>query len=363
MTLVEPPAGAAGGPDPVRARRATLPQVPPLGDRLRAGACTGVGSLPHRSVHDAAAFALREYDVAAIPTLPRRSPAEGMIAQALVGIGGVTLGQYGSIAVDIEHLDPDAPVQTDLGHDAYGGLRAFLATAAARQYRGPVKWQFTGPVTLGAALTRVGVPADRAFAVAAASVRAHVAAIAGAVSCALPSSPQIVWFDEPWFGELMSPGFPIAPDPAVDLLSTAMAMLEPVATVGVHCCADADVASLLAAGPAMLAIPLEPRLVDVAGYLTRFLEDGGRIAWGAIPTDGPIPVSADRHWRLLSDVWCELVNRGCDPVELRQRSLITPACGLGLHTPAVADRVVRLGREIGRKVHDQAVASRFALGA
>ena len=216
---------------------------------------------------------------------------------------------------------------------------------------------------MGAALTRVGVPADRAFAVAAASVRAHVAAIAGAVACALPSSPQIVWFDEPWFGELMSPGFPIAPDPAVDLLSTAMAMLEPVATVGVHCCADADVASLLAAGPAMLAIPLEPRLVDVAGYLTRFLEDGGRIAWGAIPTDGPIPVSADRHWRLLSDVWCELVNRGCDPVELRQRSLITPACGLGLHTPAVADRVVRLGREIGRKVNDQAVASRFALGA
>jgi hypothetical protein len=361
---VEPPAGAAGGPDPGPDRRATtLPPVPPLGESLRPGACTGVGSLPHRSVHDAAAFALREYDVAAIPTLPRRSPAEGMIAQALVGIGGVTLGQYGSIAIDVDHLDPAAPVATDIGHDAYGGLRAFLADAAARQYRGPVKWQFTGPVTLGAALTRVGVPADRAFAVAAASVRAHVAAIADAVACALPSSPQIVWFDEPWFGELMNPGFPIAPDPAVDLLSTAMAMLEPVATVGVHCCADADVASLLAAGPAMLAIPLEPRLVDVAGYLTRFLEDGGRIAWGAIPTDGPIPMSADRQWRLLSDVWCELVNRGCDPVELRQRSLITPACGLGLHTPAVADRVVRLGREIGRKVNDQAVASRFALGA
>ena len=57
------------------------------------------------------------------------------------------------------------------------------------------------------------------------------------------------------------------------------------------------------------------------------------------------------------------MSRGCDPVELRRRSLITPACGLGLHTPAVADRVVRLAREIGRKVNDQAVASRFALGA
>jgi hypothetical protein len=363
MTTVEPPAGGAGGHGPDRDGRGDLPRVPPLGDMVRPGACTGVGSLPHRSVHDAATFALREYDVPAIPTLPRRSPAEGMIAQALVGITGVTLGQYGSIAVDADHLDPDAPVATDIGHDAYGGLRAFLATAAARQLRGPVKWQFTGPVTLGAALTRVGVGADRAFAVAAASVRAHVAVIAGAVAAALPDSPQIVWLDEPWLGDLMQPGFPIAPDPAVDLLSTAMAMLEPVATVGVHCCADADVASLLAAGPAMLSIPLHPRLTEVAGYLARFLDDGGRVAWGVIATDGPIATSSERSWRQLSDVWCELVNRGCDPVDLRRRSLVTPACGLGLHSPEVAERVVRLTREIGRKVNDQAVASRFALGA
>ena len=358
---VQPPATSAGGHDPIRA--AHVPAPPVLGDALRPGAATGIGSLPHRSVHDAATFALREYELPAIPTLPRRSPAEGMIAQALVGISGVTLGQYGSIAVDVDRLDPDAPVATDLGHDAYGGLRAFLTTAAARQLRGPVKWQFTGPVTLGAALTRVGVPPDRAFAVAARAVRAHLGAIAAAVAVALPASPQIVWLDEPWMGELMNPGFPIAPDPAIDLLSTAMAMLEPTATVGVHCCADADIASLLAAGPAMLSIPLDPRLVDVAGYLSRFLEDGGYIAWGAVATDGPIATTSERAWRLLSEVWCELVNRGCDPVELRQRSLVTPACGLGLHSPQVADRVMRLTREISRRVNEQAVASRFALGA
>ena len=61
-------------------------------------------------------------------------------------------------------------------------MRTFLATAAARGLRGPVKWQFVGPVTLGAALTRVGVPADRAFAVAVRAVRAHVAALAAAVA-------------------------------------------------------------------------------------------------------------------------------------------------------------------------------------
>ena len=226
-----------------------------------------------------------------------------------------------------------------------------------------MKWQFTGPVTLGAALTRVGVPAERAFAVAARAVRAHVTVIADAVSVALPDSPQLVWLDEPWMGELMSPGFPIAPDPAIDLLSNAMAALEPTASVGVHCCADADIASLLAAGPAVLSIPLDARLVDVAGYLCRFLKDGGYVAWGAVATDGPIATSSERAWRLLSEVWCELVDRGCDPVELRQRSLITPACGLGLHSAPVAAEVARLAREIGRRVNEQAVASRFALGA
>ena len=41
-----------------------------------------------------------------IPSLPRRSPAESLIAQAVVGTPGVTLGQYGAIAVDLDRLDP-----------------------------------------------------------------------------------------------------------------------------------------------------------------------------------------------------------------------------------------------------------------
>jgi len=334
-----------------------------LDDCLRPGATTGIGSLPHRTAIDAATYSLSHYDVAIAPSLPRRSPAEGMIAQALLGIEGVTLGQYGSIAVDVRRLEPCAPVVTDLGHDGFVGLRTFLDVAAARGWRGPVKWQFVGPVTLGVALTRAGVPVGTAFAVAVRAVRAHLVAIADAVAAALPESPQIVLLDEPWFGDVMSPGFPIAPDPAIDLLSGAMAAVEPVAAVGVHCCAtDVDVASLLAAGPDILAVPATPHLADVAGYLTKFLEGGGRIAWGVVATDGPIPTSDERPWRQLSDVWCSIIERGCDPILLRQRSLLTPHCGLGLHTPEVAERVAGITSGVGHRVVEQALAGRFALG-
>jgi hypothetical protein len=322
-----------------------------------------MGSLPHRSAQEAAVFALRAYDVPAIPALPRRSPAEGMIAQAVVGIPGVTLGQYGSIAVDPHALDPDAPVATDLGNDAFAGMRTFLGVAAHRSLRGPVKWQFVGPVSLGVALTRIGVAADTAFRVAGNAVRAHIIAMAGAVADALPDSPQVMLLDEPWFGELMHEGFPIAPEPAIDLLSGAMAALEPFATVGVHCCAAVDVASLLAAGPTVLSIPVTDALVDVAGYVGRFLEGGGRIAWGVVSTDGPIPTSSERPWRQLVEVWGRLVERGCDPALLRDRSLVSPACGLGLHTPAVADRVCRVARDVGRRIDAKSFAGRFVSGA
>ncbi len=58
--------------------------------QLPSGIATGIGSLPHRNAAEATAFVLSAMELPAIPTLPRRSPAEGMIAQATVGIQGFT---------------------------------------------------------------------------------------------------------------------------------------------------------------------------------------------------------------------------------------------------------------------------------
>jgi hypothetical protein len=273
-----------------------------------------------------------------------------MIAQALVGINGVTSGQYGSIAVDTSAVDVHAPVITDISSPHFESLRRFIHHAVEIGYAGPLKWQFVGPVTLGVALTRAGLDDEVAFAVAARAVRSHVASISVALATGLPQSPQIIVVDEPWFGELLNPGFPIAPDDAIDLLSGAMAAVSGVATVGVHCCAVADVPSLLAAGPDIVSFPVRANLAGVAGYLGHFLDAGGRIAWGVVPTDGPTFASPDRHWRELVDLWSGLAERGVDFELLRARSIVTPHCGLGTHTPIVAERVCRAVREVGRRI-------------
>jgi len=329
--------------------------------QLPSGIATGIGSLPHRDADAAAEFALSTLELPAIPTLPKRSPAEGMIPQALVGLAGITVGQYGSIAFDAAAFDPEAPVITDLAHDAFAGWRAFLAAAAGR--KAPVKWQFVGPVTLGLALVRAGLETDVAFEVSVRAVRCRVRQLVDHVAATLPGCRQVVFIDEPTLDDLMAVGFPIAPDTAVDLVSAALAAIEPVVVTGLHVCATADIASLVAIGPDVLSVPVDERLVESAGYLARFLGDGGTVAWGAISTEGPIPMSAERPWRRLSELWCELVQHGADPTQLRQQSIITPECGLGTHTPAVAERVYRLAAELSERVRDQSMATRFSLGA
>lgn len=328
------------------------------------GATAGIGSLPHTDLGAAAAFAIGEFDIATVPTLPQRSIAETMLAQAVVGIPGVTIDDDGSpVVASAPPRDGDA-ILIDLDHDAFRSLHAFLELAVKVNLDGaPVKWQFVGPVTLGLALEHAGVDAGVAFELAGTVVRAHLAALSEAIADVLPSSPQMVLLDEPWFAELMTPGFPLAPDHAIDLMSSAMAALPTTTVAGVHCCAPCDIATLLSSGPRVISMPVSRELVDWAGYLTRFLDEGGIVAWGAVPTDGPVPSLPDRPWRALSDLWCALVQRGCDPVMLRRQSIVTPQCGLAWHSASVARRIARLNADVGTRVKDQSTATRFALGA
>ena len=62
------------------------------------------------------------------------------------------------------------------------------------------------------------------------------------------------------------------------------------------------------------------------------------------------PEVADRMDRAVRDLWDELVRRGTDAHLLRERSLVTPHCGLGMHTAALAEQVCRVTREVGARV-------------
>ncbi len=283
-----------------------------------------------------------------------------MTAQWLRALPEVVVGDDGSIAIDDE-ADPDGPL--DFGFDAFahGGLLAFVEHAA-NQPRQParVKSQVTGPLTLGVALTEIGVPEDFAFPRALRVARGWAQRIESLIRDRL-GADTVTFFDEPALVKWNDEEPPIDHDRAGDLLSGAFASVSGL--TGVHVCGDGDLRLALSAGPDVLGVEVSGRLLDDVAGLARFLDAGGFIAWGAVPTDRPLGESASPLWKALVDLWCELSRRGCDGLLLRTQAIITPACGLATHGVGQAEHALALARELAGRVFDQAAATKLTVGA
>ena len=329
---------------------------------LPIGLASAVGSLPHRDVDDAIAFVLdRQPRLPAAPTLPRRAAVEGMIPQAAWGIAGVLVLPDGSLLVDEAAVDPDLPLGGGLHHEPFVSLSAFLAAIAGRV--APFKVQLTGPVTLGLALHAVGVPADRAFPVAAKAVATRTREVLQATREAAPGATPLVFLDEPGLTAALDPGFPLGVDDTVDLVSSALAQVEERAIAGLHCCGRADWPVVLQAGPQMLSLPVDAGATDHPGAFADYLERGGWLAWGAVPTDRPLGETAEILWRRLVAEWDALAEGGCEPQRLVEQALITPTCGLVGLDVAQAGHVLDLTGHVAQRVEARALELGLTLGA
>jgi hypothetical protein len=205
------------------------------------------------------------------------------------------------------------------------------------------------------------MPEHRAFRRAASVAREWAVTLERTLAHRLPATAVVVFFDEPALVSWRQGTGVLDRESAIDVLSGALAAVD--SPTGVHVCGDGDVGLALEAGPEVLGVEVSDQLPAHWIQLARFLDGDGWIAWGAVPTDRPVGESADPHWRRLAAVWCELTKLGLDPVPLRARGLITPACGLAGYGASQAERVLGIARELAARVHDQAVAARFTLGA
>jgi methionine synthase II (cobalamin-independent) len=325
------------------------------------GTVTGIGSLPHDDAATAVAFVLdRLSDLPAAPTLPNVDPRQGLLAEGVWGIQGVTVDADGTVTAEGK-LDPAAPLADEaLEGPPFAGTRAFLAAVAGRT--GAVKLQLPGPLTIGTALLSHGVKADLAYAVAASAVNQRAKHLVALARAALPEATIVVFVDEPALhGGVI--GLPVPVDRVIDMVSGALASIEADAVTGIHCCGETDWRIPLQAGPQVLSLPATAEIGPYTGALASFVERGGWLAWGVVPTDGPRSGTVGRLWRTVASRWCELVQAGCDPVRLRHHTLLTPECGLALHTVGQAERIFDLVHQLAERLQDQLTSVRLSVGA
>jgi hypothetical protein len=139
-----------------------------------------------------------------------------------------------------------------------------------------------------------------------------------------------------------------------DLDAIFQAIRKAGALSGVHSCDAIDWSILFESD-------LDIVNLDICGYgnsllpyvreLKMFLQRGGVMAWGIVPTnEGVLEEDENSLLAKLYELWQELEKRGIERKILQQQSLITPACGAGLLTPELTGRIYHLNKAVSEKL-------------
>lgn len=336
------------------------------------GLTTGIGSLPYTDPAEAWKL-ITAYlpEVPHWPQLPRRSPAEGFVAQyldPLLQAGLVTLegGAHPRFATELpgweercsDFLEAAGAVEEGFAvpRDSAAALYTLLEGAVVLPaHTLCLKGQVSGPVTVGFQVTGEGRrPAfyddlqreliTRALAGQARWQCRRLAEL---------GYPPLIFVDDPG---LYSYGSSSAL--ALGRREIQASLADIVAAIhgaggmaGVHCCAGVDWSLLL-------ELPLQVVSFDAYEYLAsllvyaesvdNFLERGGLLAWGVVPTSGKIMAEeAGSLKRRLEEGMKALVKHGVRADLVRTRCLITPSCGTGTLTVEQAERVYCLTKNLG----------------
>ena len=353
-------------------------------DFLPEGLATGIGSLPFVDPQEALDLIFAELpDMPHWPQLPKRDDREHFVhqfLQPLVDCGMLAAGQgrwnldasgENSAACLTEFYTGCLSAEAEDGvcrraylpsTEAAAGLHAFLARVRTRGLKpaGYVKGQIAGPLSVALELKdRQGRPAyyhgdlrDTIVRTLALNARTQASALSGF------GAVPVVFVDDPAVGAYGSRlHLALSREMIIEDLNFIFAAIESEnALAGIHCCEAVDWSLVLETRAQILSLDayrFGASLIPYAAHLRRFVERGGVIAWGIVPTlDDPFDESVESLLKRLDLLWDELFPTREIRDKMRRQSMLTPACGTGLLTEDRARHIYRLTAELSRKLRE-----------
>lgn len=174
-----------------------------------------------------------------------------------------------------------------------------------------------------------------------------------------PCKP-IIFFDEPGvvgFGS--STYISITREQIIDSLKEGIDSVHQAGGIaGIHICANGDWTLALESGTDIInfdAYSYFDRLILYREPLKKFIEKGGILAWGIVPTGNPEYVekaSLNSLWEMWNDQVGELVSLGISREKILAQSLITPSCGTGSLSLEHATKVLSLTKELSERIRN-----------
>jgi len=328
------------------------------------GLATGIGSLPYKDPQQALDLIFKYTpEIPFWPQLPRRDVREGMVAQFSENLPYLKVSPEGLSFSAVEARDKDLELfyeriianDTDyfrISESFAAGLYGFYQRLE-KEDLGKVKFikcQITGPFSFAASIKDEGGVAllhDAVF---------MQVIFKGLLMKALWQiklfekfgKKIIIFIDEPYLSAFGSAYTAINSEDVVNGLSELAAGIKSRgALVGVHCCGNTDWSIFVDTKDIDIinfdAFDYQEKFVLYADNLKDFLQRGGNICWGIVPTQNfSGKETPDLLAGKLTDGINALVKKGLDKDMLQKQMFLSPACGLGSLEPEKAEKIFKL---------------------
>ncbi len=334
------------------------------GSRISPFSTTGIGSLPFTDAAEAVGLVLETFDIPFWPQLPKLGFRELMMPQYSEGMPGARVDEArGDVFIErdeeaiqrfYETCGPEAKIA--ISKDYAIGLHTFLKAIEGRTFDF-LKGHVTGPLTFTLSFKdSEGRPVyfdeelrEISLMLLAAKARWQVDALGRA------AGKVIVFIDEPLLSALGSTSYlGVSNEEALRLLKdTSEAIRGSGGIPGIHCCGRADWPLVIESGADIINFDAYASADTLGIYpaeVTKFLEKGGILAWGIVPTTEDINRESEgsiikRFNESMEDL------SGKIPRELlRENIMLTPSCGTGSRTIEETKKIFRILKGLKKSV-------------
>ncbi len=333
---------------------------------------TMIGSMPHTDAEKALDILDRyPLSIPVWPQLPKRSFKEAMVPQYSEGFPGISVDEenkrlwierndemLNEMASFYEAVLSDSVDAFSISSSYAEGFTAFCNRLEKQAGKIPfVKGQVTGPFTYGLSLNDNDSKAvwfDEQYKDIVVKGLAQKA-VWQAEQLKKYAEQVVIFFDEPIFSALGTPTYiGIQDEEVVSVLNELSETLHSIdVVVGVHCCGNMDWSLLARSAIDIIAFDAYEFGDKVALYpeaINAFLERGGVLAWGIVPTGNPADIkkeTGDTLKQKIDELMALFIQKGMSSERLQKQILFTPSCGMGTLSPDDAELVLKLLMQIG----------------
>ena len=307
---------------------------------------TGIGSFPHQDEKEVFRLIFKNFpEIPFWPQLPKRSFVEGMVVQYSEGFPSLKWNEKEQrVWVDTSHgfdkeiekfyqrLEREELKPFQITEDFAKGLGILknLSSEDQRKKIRYIKGQITGPITFGLAIADQEQkpifydPTLREILINHLSLKAKW--MEKKFKDLFPETPTILFFDEPSLSSFGSAFSSLNREEVIQSLNECFDAVKGLR--GIHCCGNTDWGVLLSTHLDILSFDAYGYLETLSLYpkdLKAFLERGGILAWGIVPTsENVLKEDAQSLVKRFKEGVEALSKKGIDRT-LLERAILTPS--------------------------------------